>query len=835
MTTVDDGTSLPISTHAKAPKSLKSRIGSIFAAKSAPSSEPQIELKEPWRVYTRGDIVEGRVHLHVTRPLGITHLTVSLFGYLEVFKHHSRSQAGIRPTPVRVASGKGKRWVSEYYGDGFASLLDQEVTLCGQGRLDPNDYYFQFAMPFPSDRDFPTSIKFERGTVTYGIAVTMTRPTTIAPTVTNMEPVQYKQAIDVASLRLPKPRVVTLEPIVTSTRAKMVRRLTANSAVDDRSMSHVSSKSKVNSSRQSTITTQGAVDNGVQPPNSPVPSAPSTVSVSSAGRRAPSSPSEPRGSHSSQDAATVSQTSKENKTITATVKVLKGGVLPGDSLPLHIHIQHTKSIQSPAGIIVILYREARVDMHPNIPKSSQQRTDKDKNPQDYYPRSRTGLGGLSLSAAGSSQAWRKNLSHAVAPLYVDGYSKTATARPVIQIPEDVFPTMSGAPGDMIEFKYLVEVIIDIHGKGSTGSAMPNASISAPPSISVATMDGGLEETKHPTLSPDATSSSAVPRGAIRLQCDIIIGTQDSSRNKGKGKAQAQGSEASTTSEQAPTELATLDVNATSTAEYHPRDFAYGQFDGHDSQYYDPSYDDPRYYDYYNDNSHEAYDPRFEYQAPPWHSPQPLPPVPPPPNIVDEAHLSEKERLRRAEQTLLPSRPPGAEEALDASAGQAPSAPFLGDEALDVPAYVPPYTAVADSEQQLPVPTVHPAQHTALNPHDHAPDTFHRQPGPERPHSQNRSSAVDDPIALRRVGHDESTGRTGPAEGTISARNHAISSEQMDDSTAQRSSISHSSSASEGIPVLANEDSPPLKACQPSRNQDSTDTRPPRQGQPSSNA
>ena len=138
---------------------LRARLGALFVSKNNQLSEPQIEFDEPWRTYTKGDVVKGKVVLYVLKPLGITHLTISLFGYVEVFKHHSRSQPALRTNPGRVASGKGKRWVAEYYGDGFASLFEHESTLCGEGRLDPNIYHFRFEVPFPPNRDLPTSIK----------------------------------------------------------------------------------------------------------------------------------------------------------------------------------------------------------------------------------------------------------------------------------------------------------------------------------------------------------------------------------------------------------------------------------------------------------------------------------------------------------------------------------------------------------------------------------------------------------------------------------------------------------------------------------------------------
>ena len=160
MTSVDEGDTGSINTRRSwAPRGLSTRFGALFGSRSSSINEPQIELDEPYKQYSRGEIVKGRVVLNVSRPLGITHLTVSLFGYLEVFKRHAKNKSSLRTNPVKVASGKGKRWVAEYYGDGFASLFEHETTLCGEGRLDPNIYHFEFEVPFPSDRDLPSSIE----------------------------------------------------------------------------------------------------------------------------------------------------------------------------------------------------------------------------------------------------------------------------------------------------------------------------------------------------------------------------------------------------------------------------------------------------------------------------------------------------------------------------------------------------------------------------------------------------------------------------------------------------------------------------------------------------
>ena len=149
--------------------------------------------------------------------------------------------------------------------------------------------------------------------------------------------------------------------------------------------------------------------------------------------------------------------------ISAIIEVLRGGCLPGDILPVQVSVTHTKPIKSLQGIIITLYRLARVDTHPAIPLGPRTR-DKKPEYEDYYPKSRTGLGGLSLSSAGSSRAFRQDLNQTFAPLIVDPRSLTAVIKTSLQVPEDLFPTISNVPGQMITFKYYIEVVVDLRGR-----------------------------------------------------------------------------------------------------------------------------------------------------------------------------------------------------------------------------------------------------------------------------------------------------------------------------------------------------------------------------------
>jgi arrestin-related trafficking adapter 9 len=99
--------------------------------------------------------VKGLVVLTVVKPIRVTHLTVALHGIVRVFKSPNARPAGQDPDPsLTPASNNGK---SQSTGNGQASLFQDEVTLCGEGRLEVGVYEFEFELEFPS-KGLPTSI-----------------------------------------------------------------------------------------------------------------------------------------------------------------------------------------------------------------------------------------------------------------------------------------------------------------------------------------------------------------------------------------------------------------------------------------------------------------------------------------------------------------------------------------------------------------------------------------------------------------------------------------------------------------------------------------------------
>lgn len=155
MTSLSDETTIT----RQSAKSVSTRLSSLLNKKTGHIVEYQIELVDAYRQYGPGDTVSGKVILNVLKPLGVTHIVVCLYGYVQVSKHGSKPTARPRNEGNRILRGKrGRRWVSEYYGDGYASLFEEEIVLCGQGRLDPKPYHFQFSLDFPSTMTLPTSI-----------------------------------------------------------------------------------------------------------------------------------------------------------------------------------------------------------------------------------------------------------------------------------------------------------------------------------------------------------------------------------------------------------------------------------------------------------------------------------------------------------------------------------------------------------------------------------------------------------------------------------------------------------------------------------------------------
>lgn len=98
--------------------------------------------------------MRGAVVLTVVKPIRLTHLTVCLHGFVRVFKSPNGANDPLPDLGLTASSNPRK---SQYFGNGHASLFQDEVTLCGEGRLDIGVYEFNFELEFPR-KGLPSSV-----------------------------------------------------------------------------------------------------------------------------------------------------------------------------------------------------------------------------------------------------------------------------------------------------------------------------------------------------------------------------------------------------------------------------------------------------------------------------------------------------------------------------------------------------------------------------------------------------------------------------------------------------------------------------------------------------
>jgi arrestin-related trafficking adapter 9 len=156
MTSSPTRASTPSASKPKTSRSLLSRLKSPLSSKSRNYTEFYIQSDDPHRQYAPGDIISGTVIIKIVKPLRITHLVVSLHGYAQVFKNPNAPGDAYKNYCTTVGSGKGKK-TGSYFGNGFVSLFEDEVVLCGEGRLSEGVYHFNFELEFPS-KGLPSSI-----------------------------------------------------------------------------------------------------------------------------------------------------------------------------------------------------------------------------------------------------------------------------------------------------------------------------------------------------------------------------------------------------------------------------------------------------------------------------------------------------------------------------------------------------------------------------------------------------------------------------------------------------------------------------------------------------
>jgi hypothetical protein len=305
-------------------------------------------------------------------------------------------------------------------------------------------------------------LQFEKGSISYEISATLTRPHSSTPTTTCSAKISMMDEIDVSHYPRPKPRIIRLDPV---------------------SRSHRSSKKKEKEYPRSI--------------------SPATTNTSS-------TPSSSLGNlHETLDSKPA------RDMITASVELLHGGALRGETIGVKISIQHYKRVKSLNGIILTLMRQTRFD------------TDDNGSDDISLDKLKSGIGV-------PSSTFRKDLAQTICPLIIDPETLTAVVRANLRVPEDVFPTITNVPGGAVEFRYWVEVLMDLGGKlngrevqfqdreaadGSSGGSGSGGG------AGVRAVEGGVMiETEH---------LRRREKSVVCCKFEVIVGSVDSVGRKGR--------------------------------------------------------------------------------------------------------------------------------------------------------------------------------------------------------------------------------------------------------------------------------------------------------------
>jgi hypothetical protein len=296
-----------------------------------------------------------------------------------------------------------------------------------------------------------------------------------------------------------------------------------------------------------------------------------------------------------------------------------------------------------------------------------------------------------LSSAGSTHLFRKDLSQSFASLIINPETLRAEIKTTLRVPEEAFPSITSVPGAMISFKYYVEVVLDLQGKLSgLDRFIPNAGVAAVSNHSAAGRSTEGNGTVFAAWGGHFINTEEIRRDKSVVSClfEVIVGTRDSERRSAwRQRPLTPEYEATDFADNRRPNGGLPDIEQNrNAAGNHGHYVDYGR-EVPSTDLYPPNHQHLQY-------QHPESMPSANNDEPPRIARFPLPEM-----AEDEQNLSEKERLRRAEARLLPSRPPedGVESSATAAA-HAPSAPVLPDthdpSSLSAPGNVPSDNAIA---------------------------------------------------------------------------------------------------------------------------------------------
>lgn len=145
------------SSSASSSRRILSKIASPFSTTPRAVAEFSVAVKDEHKQYSPGDAVRGSITIRTNKPTRITHIVVSLHGFVQVYKN-----PGATNEDYKSGAARNQR-SGEAFGNGFASLFEpDEVVLCGDGKLTEGTFRFEFELEFPA-HNLPSSIDVRFG------------------------------------------------------------------------------------------------------------------------------------------------------------------------------------------------------------------------------------------------------------------------------------------------------------------------------------------------------------------------------------------------------------------------------------------------------------------------------------------------------------------------------------------------------------------------------------------------------------------------------------------------------------------------------------------------
>ncbi|KAK6455980.1 pH-response regulator protein [Scheffersomyces xylosifermentans] len=409
----------------------ESTLSSNFRIDFNSVAEFYIQLDKPHKTWLPGDEVPGQIILISKKNVANIVITLSLIGYVKI---NASSHSKLRPIKQTLFDHTIK-----IYGDSL-SAQDESGELANG--LYKGEHVFPFIVKLPNKRVF-TSIDFGKGSINYILRASIgnsssytttsassqnqSPPATQAssnshlsssslfaktkglkilhnPTYTSEKLINLVNPIDVTALPAPKPKRLILKDPRGQNAKKLSRTQSSTSTINTintmntySTLSSNNSENNDNSNTTNTITF--ANTNSSTNPNtaSPFPT------IDKANFQKP-------------------------ETIKVSLEIPQRGYLRGELIPIKLSINHLKKIQDLNGIIITLVRVCRLD----------------NGAESFF------------------ESFRKDLQQSVIPLYVDPVTFQSEINTSLRVPADAFPTIVGCP--LVSFQYFIEVLVNLSGK-----------------------------------------------------------------------------------------------------------------------------------------------------------------------------------------------------------------------------------------------------------------------------------------------------------------------------------------------------------------------------------